>query len=84
MINTCVTETDDLIVHHDKKNPMYLHRTDGPAVIDKTNGRCSWWVSDVNFTDTEKFCEKSGFDKETTLIFVLKYGDRLPDKEIDV
>lgn len=84
MIDTCVTETDELIVYHDKKNPLFLHRTDGPAVIDKTYGKCSWWVNDENITNTEKFCSKTGLDKETTLMFVLKYGETLPDKECDV
>ncbi len=53
------------------------HRVGGPAFIND-NGSCSWYVNDSAYMGVENYCNACGFDDETTLIWVMKYGERLP------
>lgn len=53
------------------------HRIGGPACED-FDGELYWYVDDEQYSLTREYCEACEFDGETTLCWMLKHGDFLP------
>ncbi len=54
-----------------------LHRIGKPAVMTPTN--VWWYINGDHEYETERYCELCEFDKETTVLWLLKYGEQLPN-----
>lgn len=58
------------------------HRTDGPAVIeldmDDVAGYIDFWVNGSVYYSTKQYCEAAGMSDEDTFMWVLRFGDDLP------
>ncbi len=68
--------SDDNLVP-ERLHVLTWHRIGGPAYIDfKTH--CAWFVRDKEYDRVHEYCEACKFDGATTLMWVLKYGERLP------
>lgn len=74
--NTEFNKQYDVVAHQ-------WHRIGNPAVIYFNENRVDWWAFNRRFIDTREYCEACGFDEETTVYWMLKYGDELPrDRDI--
>jgi hypothetical protein len=58
--------------------PRHRHYIGGPAVCDTRTDYIMWVVHGVSYSATLEYCKACGFDEETTMVWVLKYGDELP------
>lgn len=59
-----------------------FHNTSGPAAI--TRAEAKWFIDGKQYTNTKLFCQDAKHDDETTLMWVLTYGDTLPSEPEDV
>lgn len=64
-------ETDDYY-------ELCYHRIGNYAHHDKDFGEISYWINNICYNNVALYCEACGFDEETTFMWVLKYGERLP------
>ena len=55
------------------------HRTDGPAYIDVDFESVDFWVNGVVHYSTELYCKVAGMSDEETFMWVLRFGDFLPN-----
>ncbi len=76
---------DSLVYDMDSDDMGLLksHRIGHPAIIwiygTQKNKRIEWKVNGYSYSTTTTYCEACGFDEETTLMWVLKYGPKLPN-----
>ncbi len=63
---------------------LHYHRIGGPAWIDLDDGEITWWFNNLLYEDVTDYCEKCGFDSETSMFWILKYGEWLPKNIKDV
>ncbi len=63
-----------------KRYYWWRHRIGGPAYINDSYDCIEWHVKGIWYEDTIKYCKACGFSDETTVMWVLKYGDMLPEE----
>lgn len=56
-----------------------FHKIGGPAVIEPKRGIIQWYVEDEHFFNTREYCEACKYDEENTVLWLLKYGEILPN-----
>jgi len=57
-------------------NHTIYHKIGGPSTIIGNN--VIYEYNGFVFTNTKEYCYVCGFDDETTMLWVIKYGDSLP------
>ncbi len=58
-------------------NCTWKHRIDGPSMEDEF-GRITFHINNYLYNVTKAYCKDAGMDDETTLLWVMKYGETLP------
>lgn len=56
------------------------HNIGYPAGTNKNSGRIIWHINGMSYICTRNYCEACGFDEETTMFWLLKYGESLPHR----
>lgn len=56
-----------------------FHRQDGPSRIFRDTGSILFNVHDRFYTYTEEYCRAAGMSDEDTFMWLLRFGDRLPE-----
>ena len=55
------------------------HKIDGPAYIELQQNIISFNVQGQSYLSTQEYCKAAGMSDEETLMWVLRYGEKLPD-----
>lgn len=55
------------------------HRLDGPALINIRYKSIDFYIFDDRYSITEEYCRAAGMSDEDTFMWLLRFGDVLPD-----
>lgn len=56
------------------------HKKGSPAYINEVYGNILWFIRARQYSNTIAYCKACGYNKETQVLWVLKYGTSLPNK----
>jgi hypothetical protein len=60
------------------------HKRGSPAFISYGTGRVFWYLYGKEYHDTIEYCKACKYNKERTLMWILKYGHTLPRNLRDI
>jgi hypothetical protein len=60
------------------RSDMCYHRVGGPAWIGNSDGKLFWFHENRMIHFVQPYCEVCGFDEQTTVFWLLRYGNTLP------
>lgn len=70
--------------YRDDRGHFITHAVGEPAIVYKPHhgsGHVSWFLNGAKFYYVETYCMGCDFDEMTTMMWLLKYGDKLPRHE---
>lgn len=59
---------------------VQFHKRGSPAWIDYILGRVGWYIKDKEYFDTVEYCKACKYNRQTTTMWILKYGHTLLKK----
>ncbi len=80
MVDSMLYAYDDFRRSDKNVRSRIKHRVGAPALIFGMSYKSvMWFIHGTPYVDTQLYCEACRFDKENTMLWMLRYGTRLPD-----
>jgi hypothetical protein len=81
--NTTLNAPNTWTVNSSWSSSQYLfHNPYGPAAFTKAEAK--WYIEGKQISSTAQFCHLANHTNETTLLWMLTYGDTLPSNPKDI